>query len=478
VSTLPEVSDDAARSDAPSSQASEEARFTFDDSVFFTSVAAADGSMNWARMSDGLERTVCDLDLLAGSDGLPQVPLCEACGNATQPPPDRLSVVRHCAATSQDHYVFSTTAAEGPSVRAGETVLTPAKVFRSNMRYSHGASFTRTGIDFLARALFGFDGVADIDGALQFLASWRMHAAGLLEQDTELRAISNAPEEEQATLLGRYFETRPESDARAAMTLTELEPIISAELMNASRDVRLLALRMFRMAAAQSVMAFRFAAAEACLRGNAMERLRWLYSHWHRNSHNADEAFWQQLLLDHPFAITQLFASPVLIHGDNYYVGGTRAGGKNGKVADFVLRRELTSSAIILEIKTPAAALLRDGYRQDIYVPSKDLSGAVQQVMEQRAQFVRAVDALQSQLEESEPRVESALPECVVLIGNGERELVTRGKRRSFEAFRAELRTVRVVTFDELFGKLRALLALLGADADPAGSLVGQPEVR
>jgi hypothetical protein len=50
---------------------------------------------------------------------------------------------------------------------------------------------------------------------------------------------------------------------------------------------------------------------------------------------------------------------------------------------------------------------------------------------------------------------------CVVLAGHAERELDTPEKRESFEAQRAQLSSVRIVTYDELFTKLNVTTRLL-----------------
>jgi hypothetical protein len=73
--------------------------------------------------------------------------------------------------------------------------------------------------------------------------------------------------------------------------------------------------------------------------------------------------------------------------------------------------------------------------------------------------------SLQSELEEHVPKFEIVEPHAVVIIGDATRQLDTKARRRSFEQFRAELRNVRLVTFDELFDKLNALIVLLGATA-------------
>ena len=54
----------------------------------------------------------------------------------------------------------------------------------------------------------------------------------------------------------------------------------------------------------------------------------------------------------------------------------------------------------------------------------------------------------------------------MVLAGHAERELDTPEKRESFEAQRAQLSSVRIVTYDELFKKLKVTTRLLEGAAD------------
>ena len=51
-------------------------------------------------------------------------------------------------------------------------------------------------------------------------------------------------------------------------------------------------------------------------------------------------------------------------------------------------------------------------------------------------------------------------PRCIVIIGNAEKELSSVSKRRSFELFRANLKDVEIVTYDELFKKAETLATL------------------
>jgi hypothetical protein len=52
----------------------------------------------------------------------------------------------------------------------------------------------------------------------------------------------------------------------------------------------------------------------------------------------------------------------------------------------------------------------------------------------------------------------------LVLIGDGERELEDPKKRASFELFRGSLKSVEIVTFDELFKKVEILANLFSLE--------------
>ena len=77
------------------------------------------------------------------------------------------------------------------------------------------------------------------------------------------------------------------------------------------------------------------------------------------NKDNPDESFWQETLTKYSFVFSQVFSSPVvLFESKAFYVGGKNVGGTGGKEPDFLLKNELTSHLLIVEIKTPATELL------------------------------------------------------------------------------------------------------------------------
>lgn len=187
---------------------------------------------------------------------------------------------------------------------------------------------------------------------------------------------------------------------------------------------------------------------------------------WEGNEDNRDEAFWQRTLQDHAFVLSQAFSFPFLIIQGKAYVGGTMISGRGGTELDFLGANAVTSNAALVEIKTPATPLLtRDPYRgrenSEVYPPSEELAGAVAQVTHYKYRL--GEDFLRLSRGSKNP-FEVYAPRCMVIAGHAGRALSSEPRVRSFEAYRFGLRNVTVVTYDELFAKVRMLIeALEGA---------------
>jgi hypothetical protein len=187
--------------------------------------------------------------------------------------------------------------------------------------------------------------------------------------------------------------------------------------------------------------------------------LRQALGTWAANRGNPDESFWQETLTRYSFVFSQVFSAPVVVFGSKVYVGGKSVQGDGGKEPDFLLKNELTSHLLIVEIKTPATELLaKSPYRPpNVFAATRELAGAVTQVARYKDTFLQNYGNLR--LETPEP-FRLVDPRCLVVIGNTG-ELDTEGKRESFEHFRRALRGTEIITFDELFRKVELLLHLL-----------------
>jgi hypothetical protein len=174
---------------------------------------------------------------------------------------------------------------------------------------------------------------------------------------------------------------------------------------------------------------------------------------------NNDEEFWQTLFARHSYVLSQLFAYPIVLIKGKAYVGGKGLSNTGGNVVDFLLKKESSGAAILVEIKTPQTRLLGAKYRDGVYPPSTDLSGAISQVLEYSETFATEFHSLQRK----DDHLTMAMPSCVVILGDASDELIDDGRRRSFERFRERLVGVRVLTFDEVFQRIEALVGLLDA---------------
>ena len=154
-----------------------------------------------------------------------------------------------------------------------------------------------------------------------------------------------------------------------------------------------------------------------------------------------DESWWQEFFKTNTFAL-QLFAAPVALYRDQAHVRGTNVGGGGGRVADFVLVNTVAKSVVAVEIKTPGAKLVGSRYRgaggAEVYLPHKDLSGAVAQLQAPLESLVIDFPQIVRKSPDMEP-VETSNVFGAVIVGrlgalnDGE-------KRQSFMRYRARLR--------------------------------------
>ncbi|MBD7962530.1 DUF4263 domain-containing protein [Fictibacillus sp. Sa2CUA10] len=201
------------------------------------------------------------------------------------------------------------------------------------------------------------------------------------------------------------------------------------------------------------------------VKGNELDQLnnligitniRKLLKVWQENSDNNDEEFWQRVFTDNAWVLSQIFASPMLLFEDKAYVGGKGIGNKGGKVVDFMFKNDLSNDVALIEIKTPSTDLLSGKYRQNIYSIHSDLTGAIVQVLGYKETLQREYTSLRGSSDED---FKVFNPMCVVIAGK--MNDLEEQKLQSFEWYRKEMKSVTIITFDELFKKVNLLLDLL-----------------
>lgn len=105
-------------------------------------------------------------------------------------------------------------------------------------------------------------------------------------------------------------------------------------------------------------------------RAERVRHLRTLLETWRKNRANGDENFWQRVLTANSLVLSQLFASPMVLHQEQAYVGGKAVDNRGGQLTDFMLKNKLTGSVTLVEIKTPLTRLVQPaGYRAGVHPP-------------------------------------------------------------------------------------------------------------
>lgn len=179
-----------------------------------------------------------------------------------------------------------------------------------------------------------------------------------------------------------------------------------------------------------------------------LTRLSELLTIWQQNRQNSQEEFWQRLLQDYPELLFWALGGRAYTIGGKCYVGGKRLDNTGGRVVDFLAHHR--SSTAILEIKTPVAKLMTAPYRESVFNPTRELSGACMQVLDYKLTLIENSAAL---------RIEAPSPLCFVLAGDTTQ--LSAEQRRSFELYRNALKDVTVMAFDELFDGIESCLNML-----------------
>lgn len=174
---------------------------------------------------------------------------------------------------------------------------------------------------------------------------------------------------------------------------------------------------------------------------------------------NLSESRWQTFFETHAFVLGLAFARPVHLLRTQFHAQGSSIDGTGAQIGDFLLRHTGRGLAIV-EIKNPGTELIgTTPYRNTrVFPPSKELSGAVTQVLFQQS-------ALRSHwlMHQAHADLRDSSPDaikCIVIAGrlpSDEHQL------RSFDIFRNACKDVEVVTFDELLAKLRHIHDQLNA---------------
>ena len=167
------------------------------------------------------------------------------------------------------------------------------------------------------------------------------------------------------------------------------------------------------------------------------------------------EEKWQEFFKSNAWIFTQLFAYPTVLFKDKAYVGGKSIQNKEGKIVDFLYTNKLTQNSALIEIKKHTTKLLSDKpYRgSDVYNMHKELSGAINQVLDQKDTYAKKFDSIKG-----ENAIQSFNPKCIILIGR--LDVLDIKQHKAFELLRSSFKDIEIITFDELFARIQLVLSI------------------
>ncbi|RUT33157.1 DUF4263 domain-containing protein [Arsenicitalea aurantiaca] len=207
--------------------------------------------------------------------------------------------------------------------------------------------------------------------------------------------------------------------------------------------------------------------ADAVFMGNTSRRLIDLIHIWDNNKTNSDEEFWQITFQNYPLALAQLFSSAVTFLEGKAYVGGHRVDNKNAKFVDFLFSGGSGRDAVLVEIKTPTTRFLhKRQYRRGVHATTSEINGAIGQILDYRNTLLSEIDQIKKG---TRHEFQAINPRSIVIAGNSA-ELDTDDKRVSFENFRRNSSGVEIVTFDEVFEKIKYLISIFGLEVSASSA--------
>jgi hypothetical protein len=215
---------------------------------------------------------------------------------------------------------------------------------------------------------------------------------------------------------------------------------------------KLLLIRQWHLDRVQSILS---GATASFKNAPAANKLESGFKIWEDHRSSSSEEFWHSLFAKQPELLTPMLGGRPFVLQSECFVGGKSVTNTGGNVPDFLVQHD--GNATLIEIKTPVARLLSKKYREGVFPPSRELAGACVQVLEYRMSLMNHLHSLQYYT----PGLIAHSPTTVVIAGDLQVAAFTGPERRSFEIFRASLKDVSVITFDELFDGIHQLAALI-----------------
>lgn len=175
------------------------------------------------------------------------------------------------------------------------------------------------------------------------------------------------------------------------------------------------------------------------------------------------EQFWQNLFKENDWILGQLFSEPYIFFLEHPNIGGVKINNKGSNIPDFLYKNNFDNVCII-EIKMPKTKLLsNDQYRKGVYSLDKELSGAINQLLKYKQTLYHEWKGINND-PDVDLKFKAININCILIIGDTKELSEDKNKIDCFENFRNELRSIRIVTFDEILCKIQNMLNILRED--------------
>ena len=377
---------------------------------------------------------------------------CGSCELLLDPPPTPHAVVERCEDCGAKAYRGP--GPDGIRVEKGETLTFPAGSITMSLDPSAATGvLTRHGVRWFVEKLIT-DPPKDSEAPISETLALLMEEAEAFLRASDMLSGFDLGDDAQAEAAFQRASEAPASAEFAAFAALILAQSYGADDYEGSREVALWNASMYR-----TIFLIRRNLHDLIWRGYStvgVDQLRAALAAWEARPTDAGEEFWQSLIEANPILINLITIGPVVVEQNKAYVGGKSIDNRGGSVVDFLIKNSIGGNAGLLEIKTPETPLVRKAeYRDGVHAPSTEISGALVQVTSYRDTLIKNFHTLSGV-----PTFQAFNPTALILAGDYE-SLGTEDERRSFELFRSGLVGVAIVTYDELFKRVRNLLDTL-----------------
>lgn len=315
-------------------------------------------------------------------------------------------------------------------------------------------SFSKYGLEWFAEKLFVANLPKERENIEEAIRNNEKYCLGILKKSELLKDV-NIEGPEQSEQVYKILEANQNTSEWWVYLFAMFNDIANNAIKE--NDAEKTAWSMACAERCRSMHVFKDNFEEVVWMGQSAKRIIDVMRIWDANKKNSNEAFWQQVFNENPYVLSQVFSVPVVLIKDKAYVGGMNIDRQDAKFVDYLYASVSSNVAMLVEIKTPVTRLLGPKYRKGVHRPSPDLSGSVVQVLDYRRDLSKNIHHITG---DTSHKIDVFSPRCIVILGNAEKELDTKGKRKSFELFRTNLRDVEIVTYDELFKKADTLATL------------------